>query len=84
MRKLTLLLVAGALVAAPSSLAINDPMIPADECSPAAPAGGHPHPEFTPPNRGIATAEPVTAPVSANNPGASTGARGQEMADPRC
>jgi hypothetical protein len=93
MRKLTLLLVMGAFAAAPPSLAINDPLIPADECAPDhAPAGGHPHPESTPPNRGIATADPVNPPVSRNNPGATNpgggtgpqGAQGQAMADPRC
>jgi hypothetical protein len=60
---------------ASSAWAINDFLVPADECSPSQssavgnPGGGS--------NPGIAQADPVRPPVSDNNPGESTGAKGQ-------
>jgi hypothetical protein len=61
-------------VAAPA-YAINDPVVPGDDCSPNSsaavgdPVGGNP---------GIALVPFVNPPVSLNNPGESTGAKGQE------
>jgi hypothetical protein len=58
--------------------AINDTRVPGDECSPnnsaavGNPTGGNP---------GIAQADPVGPPASANNPGQSTGARGQTQSE---
>jgi hypothetical protein len=65
--------------AAPAS-AINDSGVPADECS------GNPKVVGEPTgvplvNPGIATAEPVDPPVSKNNPGQSTGSKGQANSD---
>jgi hypothetical protein len=60
--------------AAPAQ-AINDPTVPGNECAAdnsaavGDPTGGNP---------GIAQSPQVAPPVSANNPGASTGANGQE------
>jgi hypothetical protein len=67
--------VAAALAAAaPAAQAINDPTVPADACSGDTPAVGN-TPDGT--NPGIAQAAPVSPAVSANNPGVSTGAKGQ-------
>lgn len=77
MRKLLLgLIVAVAVTTGLTSaaLAINDPRVPANECSPdnsaavGDPEGGNP---------GIANTPQVAPPVSLNNPGNSTGAKGQ-------
>ena len=58
-----------------AALAINDPKVPANECSSEeSVAVGDP---FEGANPGIAQAEPVSPAVSANNPGVSTGAKGQ-------
>jgi hypothetical protein len=66
--------VAAALAAAAPAQAINDPQVPGDECSNFhAVAVGDPFGH----NPGILDhAGPVNPPVSANNPGVSTGARG--------
>ena len=58
------------------ALAINDSRVPADECSDNPKAVGEPG-GVPLSNPGIAQAEPVGPPVSANNPGQSTGAQGQ-------
>ena len=75
-RKLALFgVVAALLAAAAPTQAINDPRVPANECSPdnsaavGDPTGGNP---------GIAQSPQVAPPVSLNNPGVSTGAKGQE------
>jgi len=79
MRRLALTLIAAglmlALMAAPA-LAINDSQVPANECSGNPKSVGEPLgvPLFNP---GITQSDPVDPPVSANNPGASTGALGQ-------
>src|SRR4029453_3608495 len=82
MRQLLLgLIVAVAVITGltPATLAINDPTVPADECSPdnsaavGDPEGGNPG------INGPHTPQ-VSPPVSLNNPGASTGAKGQEKA----
>ncbi|HEV3001743.1 MAG TPA: hypothetical protein VGW75_13460 [Solirubrobacteraceae bacterium] len=70
-----------ALAAAAPAYGINDGRVPADECS------GNPNAVGTPggaPNPGLAQAEPVGPPASANNPGASTGARGEERSQAPC
>jgi hypothetical protein len=81
MRKLLLgLIVAVAVTTGLTSaaLAINDPLVPANECSPdisaavGDPEGGNPG------INGPQTPQ-VSPPVSLNNPGVSTGAKGQEM-----
>jgi hypothetical protein len=62
-----------AAFSAPSALAVNDPLVPAENCAPDnAEAVGHP--------ASANNQTPVTAanpPFSSNNPGESTGARGQ-------
>jgi hypothetical protein len=68
--------VAGALGVAAPAHAINDPRVPANECSPdnSAAVGDPLHPG----NPGINDHTPQVAPfVSGNNPGVSTGALGQ-------
>jgi hypothetical protein len=66
--------VAAALAAVTPAQAINDPTVPGDECSNFhSVAVGDPFGQ----NPGIIIhADPVSPPVSANNPGVSTGARG--------
>jgi hypothetical protein len=67
----------GALGAAVPAYAINDPRVPANECSPdnSAAVGDPLHPG----NPGINLHTPQVAPfVSGNNPGVSTGALGQQ------
>ncbi len=64
-----------AMVAAPA-LANNDPTVPADECS------GNPNAVGQPQSHGGINAvdigpSPVSGPASKNNPGTSTGAKGQ-------
>ena len=68
--------VAVALLAAAPAVAINDPRVPANECSPDNSAAvGDP---LAPGNPGINFHTPQVAPfVSGNNPGVSTGALGQ-------
>ena len=68
--------VAAALVAAAPAEAINDPRVPANECSPDNSAAvGDP---LAPGNPGINLHTPQVSPfVSGNNPGVSTGALGQ-------
>jgi hypothetical protein len=68
---------AAALGAAAPAQAINDPTVPANECSADnSVAVGDPSEPFNP---GINLHTPQVAPaVSANNPGVSTGAKGQE------
>ena len=57
----------------PSALAVNDPLVPAENCAPDnAEAVGHP---ASANNQTPATA--ANPPFSRNNPGESTGARGQ-------
>jgi hypothetical protein len=67
----------GALGAAAPAYAINDPRVPANECSPDNSAAvGDP---LQPGNPGINLHTPQVAPfVSGNNPGVSTGALGQQ------
>jgi hypothetical protein len=64
------------LFAAAPGYAINDSGVPADECSGNPKVVGEPTgvPLFNP---GITTSEKVDPPVSANNPGESTGSKGQ-------
>ena len=60
-------------VSAPSALAVNDPLVPAENCAPDnAQAVGHP---ALTNNQTPATA--ANPPFSRNNPGESTGAQGQ-------
>jgi hypothetical protein len=76
-RRLALLGVVGAsLAAAAPAQAINDPLVPGNDCaSDNAAAVGDP---LAPGNPGINFHTPqVSPPVSANNPGVSTGAKGQ-------
>jgi hypothetical protein len=66
--------VVGVLGVAAPAYAINDPQVPGDNCSSdnsvavGDPVGGNP---------GIAQSPQVAPPVSKNNPGVSTGAKGQ-------
>src|SRR5215207_3113663 len=71
------IVVAGALGAAVPAYAINDPRVPANECSSDnSVAVGDP---LAPGNPGINLHTPQVAPfVSGNNPGVSTGALGQQ------
>ena len=77
MRRIVLsLIVAGLLMAlmATPALAINDALVPAENCAPAnAQAVGHPAA-----TRGLAQTPQVGPPASADNPGVSTGALGEE------
>ena len=79
MRKLIggLIVVAALAVPAASAYAINDPRVPANECSSAHSAAvGDP---LNPGNPGINLHTPQVSPfVSGNNPGVSTGALGQQ------
>ncbi len=82
-RRLALLgVVAAALVAAAPAGAINDPRVPANECSPdnsaavGDPLGGNPGIVFNP-ARGFDVTPQVNPFVSGHNPGVSTGALGQ-------
>ncbi len=74
-------------VAAFPALAIGDGPTPAGECANSTSAVGTPQGG---PNPGITQAEPIVGPnegggaVSANNPGVSTGARGDANSDPNC
>ena len=78
MKKFALALVAAvALGTAGPAFGNNDPTVPADECS------GNPNVVGQPQSHGGINAtdigpSPVSGPASANNPGQSTGARGQE------
>ncbi len=76
MRRIVLsLIVAGLLIALKSApaLAINDALVPAEECAPAnAEAVGHPAA-----TTGLAQTPQIGPPASANNPGVSTGAQGK-------
>jgi hypothetical protein len=69
----------GALLA-PSAGAVNDPLVPGDNCAPAnAQAVGHPAAANN------QTPDSAANPLfSLNNPGVSTGAQGSEHADPDC
>jgi hypothetical protein len=76
-RRLALLgVVAASLAAAAPAQAINDPRVPGDECSNehsvavGDPVGGNP---------GISGNPNVSPPVSANNPGVSTGAKAVDV-----
>jgi hypothetical protein len=69
--------VVAALAAAAPAHGINDGRVPADECSDNPKAVGEPG-GAPGTNPGINQAEPVDPAASANNPGESTGARGQE------
>ncbi len=80
-RLVALGLVAGTLAAAAPAHAINDSRVPADECSENPNAVGTPGGQ---PNPGLANAEPVGPPASANNPGRSEGARGEERSQAPC
>jgi hypothetical protein len=61
-----------------TTLAVNDPFVPGETCaSPNAQAVGHP--AFLHEQSDVAG-----APFSANNPGASTGARGSEHSQAPC
>jgi hypothetical protein len=66
-RVVLLAVVVLALLAAPA-LAVNDPLVPGDECSASDTAVGHP--AFVHERSG-----PASPPFSANNPGQSTGAK---------
>jgi hypothetical protein len=73
MRKLFVAVALLLMLWAPSALAVNDPLVPAENCAPDnAQAVGHP--AFTT-NQTPATA--ANPPFSLNNPGESTGAQGQ-------
>lgn len=72
---------AGVLALSSPAYGINDGRVPADECSGNENAVGTPGGE---PNPGLATAEPVGPPASANNPGNSQGARGEERSHAPC
>jgi hypothetical protein len=78
-RRLALLgVVVASLTAAAPAQAINDPQVPGDECSnPHSVAVGDPPGG----NPGIIGNPQVSPPVSANNPGVSTGARGAERSN---
>lgn len=66
-----------AALSAPSALAVNDPLVPAEDCAPDnAQAVGHP--AFANNQTPSTAANP---PFSTNNPGASTGADGQANAE---
>ena len=82
LRRLAVLgvVVAGALGVAAPAYAINDPRVPANECSSDNSAAvGDP---LAPGNPGINLHTPQVAPfVSGNNPGVSTGALGQQNSD---
>ena len=72
---------AAALALAAPAQAINDGRVPADECS------DNPNAVGTPgggPNPGLANTDQVGPPASANNPGRSTGARGEERSQAPC
>ena len=72
---------AAALALPAPAYAINDSLVPADECS------GNPNAVGTPggaPNPGLATADPVGPPASNDNPGRSAGARGEERSQAAC
>jgi hypothetical protein len=75
-RRLALLgVVAPSLTATGPAQAINDPTVPGNECANANSAAvGDP---LAPGNPGINGNPQVSPPVSANNPGVSTGAKGQ-------
>ena len=81
-RRLALLgvVAAAALAAAAPAQAINDPLVPGNDCSPDNSAAvGDP---LGVGNPGINDHTPqVSPPVSRNNPGVSTGARGTEMSN---
>ena len=83
MRKTEVAIVAtaGVLAVASPAYAINDGRVPADECSGNENAVGTPGGD---PNPGLARAEPVGPPASANNPGNSQGARGEERSQAAC
>ena len=72
---------AGVLALAAPAYAINDGRVPADECSGNENAVGTPGGGANP---GLDTAEPVGPPASANNPGNSQGARGEERSHAPC
>lgn len=69
-------------VLATNAFAINDVLVPADECAPTTSSTvGNPE-HFGGTNPGIDThSGPVGRPVSANNPGQSTGAEGQAQSE---
>ena len=73
--------VAASLAATVPAHAINDGRVPADECSDNPNAVGTPGGE---PNPGLAQSEEVGPPASANNPGSSTGARGEDRSQAPC
>jgi hypothetical protein len=76
MRRIVLsLIVAGLLMAlmATPALAINDSRVPAENCASGTEAVGHPAA-----TTGLAQTPQVGPPASANNPGVSTGALGEE------
>jgi hypothetical protein len=80
MKRVVVLVGALAALAAPSAGAVNDPIVPGDNCAPAnAQAVGHPAaannqtPDWA--------ANPL---FSVNNPGVSTGAQGSARAGPGC
>lgn len=60
----------GVLTAAPA-MAVNDPHVPADECSKSGEAAGHPA-------IGDEQSDQADPPFSSNNPGESDGAQGQD------
>jgi hypothetical protein len=73
MRRLVVTVALALTLSAPSALAVNDPVVPAENCAPDnAQAVGHP--AFTSNQTPPTAANP---PFSLNNPGESTGAQGQ-------
>jgi hypothetical protein len=73
MRKFVVAVALAFTLLAPSALAVNDPLVPAENCAPDnAQAVGHPAltNNQTPPTA-------ANPPFSRNNPGESTGAQGQ-------
>ena len=78
---LSLAAAAAALALATPAQAINDGRVPADECSDNPNAVGTPGGNQNP---GLANTDQVGPPASANNPGRSTGARGEEKSQAPC
>ena len=70
MKRLALASLLVLALSAPPALAVNDPVAPGDDCSASATAIGHPA-------SGREQSDKASPPFSVNNPGNSTGARGQ-------
>jgi hypothetical protein len=77
MKRFALLATLAVVFAAPAG-AVNDPLVPGDDCGSATAVG---HPAFTNNQTPAFAANPV---FSANNPGESTGAQGSAKAGAGC